>query len=182
MALQRSARRTRGARICRAYDFVSDAMTRGEVFTCAPDDSVDSVLEKLVAHRVTGLPVVDAAGVVVGVVSDSDLLALHNLGRVKDDRALFPAPDETWQAPVAAFNAVKKLLAKSSGKRVSDVMTPDPIVVKPTTDLDEAARLLLSKKVHRLPVVDDQGRLLGVLSRGNLVKAALALRSQAAVN
>lgn len=53
-------------------------------------------------YRVTGLPVVDASNLVVGVVSDSDLLALHNLGRAKDDRQIFPAPDETWQVGMAA--------------------------------------------------------------------------------
>ena len=59
-------------------------------------------------------------------------------------------------------------------------MTADPIMVRPETNLDEAARLLLTKKIHRLPVVDASGSLVGVLSRGNLVKAALMIRQQAA--
>jgi len=147
-------------------------MTSGSVFSCSPNDTVDDALEMLVKHRITGLPVVDASQKVVGVVSDYDLLALDKLGQVKDDRALFPAADQTWQA----FKEVKTLLAKSSGKKVQDVMTATPIVVKPETDLNEAARLLLSKKIHRLPVVDDGGKLVGVLSRGNIVKAALAMR------
>eukprot|EP00882_Tetradesmus_deserticola_P001227 GHRQ01001326.1.p1 GENE.GHRQ01001326.1~~GHRQ01001326.1.p1 ORF type:complete len:216 (+),score=73.39 GHRQ01001326.1:164-811(+) len=157
------------------YDTVADAMTATALYSCKPDDTVDAALEMLVQHRITGLPVVDASGTVVGVVSDYDLLALDKLGSVKNDKQLFPAADETWQA----FKEVKRLLAKSSGRKVADVMTATPITVHPETDLDEAATLLLSKKIHRLPVVDAQGKLVGVLSRGNLVKAALAVRKAA---
>eukprot|EP00878_Enallax_costatus_P035137 GHUV01039123.1.p1 GENE.GHUV01039123.1~~GHUV01039123.1.p1 ORF type:complete len:157 (+),score=43.57 GHUV01039123.1:437-907(+) len=151
-------------------------MTSDYLYTCTPDETIDSALEKLVQHRVTGLPVVDDSDKVVGVVSDYDLLALDKLGTVRNDKQLFPQADETWQA----FKEVKRLLAKSSGKRISDVMTATPITVHPETSLDEAAMLLLAKKIHRLPVVDEQGKLVGVLSRGNLVKAALAVRKAAA--
>ena len=163
-----------------SLETVADVMTSGSLFTCSPDDTVDAALEQLVAHRITGLPVVDPAdGKVVGVVSDYDLLALDTLGRVpaQDDRSMFPAPDQSWQA----FKEVKTLLAKSGGKRVRDVMTASPVTVAPGDDLDRAAALLLRKRVHRLPVVDAAtGRLVGVLSRGNLVKAALAIRKEAA--
>lgn len=151
-------------------------MTGGNIYSCRPEDTVDAALEMLVQHRITGLPVVDTSSRVVGVVSDYDLLALDQLGQTKDDRQLFPQADETWQA----FKEVKRLLAKSSGKKVKDVMTATPITVRPETGLDEAATLLLSKKIHRLPVVDAEGKLVGVLSRGNLVKAALAVRKAAA--
>jgi len=158
------------------YETVADAMTGGNIYSCQPEDTVDAALEMLVQHRITGLPVVDNSSRVVGVVSDYDLLALDQLGKTKDDRQLFPQADETWQA----FKEVKRLLAKSSGKKVKDVMTATPITVRPETGLDEAATLLLSKKIHRLPVVDAEGKLIGVLSRGNLVKAALAVRKAAA--
>jgi CBS domain-containing protein len=156
---------------------VRDAMTSGQVYSIGPDDTVEHALEKLVQHRVTGLPVVDAAGTVIGVVADSDLLALHTLGRVNigQEKQMFPEVDVTWQA----FTAVKRLLAKSGGKKIRDVMSSNPITVTADTDLDEAARIILVKRIRRLPVVDADGRLVGVLSRGNLVKAALALRTAA---
>eukprot|EP00775_Hariotina_reticulata_P005070 gene5070-5311_t len=159
-----------------SYETVADAMTSGNIFTCKPDDTVDAALEMLVEHRITGLPVVNDQGLIVGVVSDYDLLALDQLGLVKNDKELFPQADQTWQA----FKEVKRLLAKSSGKKVRDVMTATPITVRPDTNLDDAATLLLAKKIHRLPVVDAQGNLIGILSRGNLVKAALAVRKATA--
>jgi CBS domain-containing protein len=58
-------------------------------------------------------------------------------------------------------------------------MTENPPTVQRGTDLDDATRLLLTKRIQRLPVVDDEGRLVGVLSRGSLVKAAMQLRAQA---
>jgi hypothetical protein len=60
-----------------------------------------AALQKLVEHRVTGLPVIDAAQRCVGVVADSDLLALSSLGKVKDDRQLFPMADVTWHVSAA---------------------------------------------------------------------------------
>jgi CBS domain-containing protein len=62
-------------------------------------------------------------------------------------------------------------------RRIRDVMTPDPITTTPGVSVDDAARVLLTKRIHRLPVVDADGRLVGVISRSNLVKAALAMRS-----
>lgn len=153
------------------YNTVNDAMTSGRIIACSGEDSIETALEMLVEYRITGLPVIDANGHVVGVVSDYDLLALDALGRTTDEE-LFPTADQTWQA----FKEVKTLLAKAAGKRVKDVMTSSPITVTPSTNINEAARILLSKKIRRLPVVDDDGKLVGVLSRGNLVKAALFQR------
>ena len=71
---------------------------------------------------------------------------------------------------------MKWLLRGCEGGRVSDVMTPDPMVVRGNTDLEAAARLLLERRIRRMPVVDSQGRLIGVFSRGNVIRAALTQR------
>ncbi|GLI70154.1 hypothetical protein VaNZ11_014966 [Volvox africanus] len=155
---------------------VKDVMTSGNLFSCGPEDTVDSALELLVQHRITGLPVVDAESRVVGVVSDFDLLALDAVGRVNEDQNLFPSADQSWQA----FKEVKKMLAKSAGKKIKDVMTVQPITVRPETNLEDATNILIIKKIRRLPVVDSDGKLVGLISRGNIVKAALAARRASA--
>lgn len=59
------------------------------------------------------------------------------------------------------------------------MMTPDPLVVRPETNIEAAARILLQKKVRRLPVVDDSGRLIGMFTRGDVIRAALRARKAA---
>lgn len=63
--------------------------------------------------------------------------------------------------------------------RVEDVMTPDPLVVRPETNIEAAARILLNKKVRRLPVVDGNGSLIGMFTRGDVIRAALRARKAA---
>lgn len=83
------------------YERVRDVMTSETLYSCQPDDTVDSALEQLVAHRITGLPVLDDTGLVVGVVSDFDLLALDAIGKVNNSSSMFPEAEQTWQVRVA---------------------------------------------------------------------------------
>ncbi|KAF6143961.1 hypothetical protein GIB67_017569 [Kingdonia uniflora] len=76
------------------------------------------------------------------------------------------------------FNEIQKLLSKTNGKAISDVMTPAPLVVRETTNLEDAARLLLETKYRRLPVVDSGGKLVGIITRGNVVRAALQIKRE----
>lgn len=154
---------------------VGDVMTKKHVWTCSPDTSIDDALESLVEHKITGLPVVDEEGKVVGVVSDYDMLTLDNVSGRMEAAGIFPTASMDWEA----FHEVQKLILKNTGKQVSDVMTPDPLVVRPETNIEAAARILLQKKVRRLPVVDDSGRLIGMFTRGDVIKAALRARKAA---
>eukprot|EP00889_Picochlorum_renovo_P002792 jgi/Picre1/29822/NNA_005204.t1 len=124
---------------------VDEIMTTGRIVTCSPDTSLDDALELIVEHHVTGLPVVDEENRVVGIISDFDLLALEG---------------------------VQKLVEKNAGTTVSDVMTTDPVCVRALTSIPSAAHLLLHKRIRRLPVTDDEGRLIGIITRSNIIKAA----------
>lgn len=151
----------------KSYDTVGDVMTTGIMYSCSPKTTVLEALEMIVEHRITGLPVLDDDNKVVGVVSDFDLLAL-DVPSLKS-MEIFPTMDQSWQT----FLEVRKLVNKVSGKIVEDVMSYDPLVVRATTSLDAAARLLLESKARRLPVVDKDGKLIGMLSRRDIVVAAL---------
>mmetsp|Transcript_9211 Transcript_9211/g.19708 ORF Transcript_9211/g.19708 Transcript_9211/m.19708 type:complete len:206 (+) Transcript_9211:96-713(+) len=166
-----TTRRSMIPRALPAQELVQDVMTKRDLITCKPEDTVDQALEMLVNYKVTGLPVVDDSNKVVGVVSDFDLLALDTLGRTNNSD-LFPVAEQTWQA----FKNVQSVLAKGTGKRVKDVMTANPVVVTPNTNLNDATSILLTKKIRRLPVVDKEGHLIGLVSRRDVVKAALAHR------
>ncbi|KMZ61515.1 CBS domain-containing protein CBSX1, chloroplastic [Zostera marina] len=155
---------------------VGDFMTRKEdLHVVKPTTTVDRALEMLVENRITGFPVIDDDWKLVGVVSDYDLLALDSIsGSRETDTNMFPEVDSTWKT----FNAIQKLLSKTNGKLISDVMSTVPIVVRETTNLEDAARLLLETKYRRLLVVDSLGKLVGIITRGNVVRAALEIKHE----
>ncbi|KAK4584695.1 hypothetical protein RGQ29_022418 [Quercus rubra] len=153
---------------------VGDFMTRKEdLHVVKPTTTVDEALEALVENRITGFPVIDDNWKLVGLVSDYDLLALDSIsGGTRSDTSMFPEVDSTWKT----FNEVQKLLSKTNGKVVGDLMTPAPVVVREISNLEDAARILLETKYRRLPVVDADGKLVGIVTRGNVVRAALQIK------
>ncbi|WOK98260.1 hypothetical protein Cni_G06970 [Canna indica] len=178
---------------------VGDFMTKKEeLHVVKPTTSVDEALEMLVENRITGFPVIDDDWNLVGVVSDYDLLALDSVsGNSQSDTSIFPEVDSTWKT----FNEIQKLLRKIKGKVIGELMTSAPLVVRETTNLEDAARLLLETKYRRLPVVDSAGKLVsevftwfltalllvfamtvltvlkvGIITRGNVVRAALHMK------
>ncbi|XP_034691028.1 CBS domain-containing protein CBSX1, chloroplastic [Vitis riparia] len=153
---------------------VGDFMTRKEdLHVVKATTTVEEALEILVENRITGFPVIDDDWKLVGLVSDYDLLALDSIsGGGLTDTIMFPEVDSTWKT----FNELQKLLSKTNGKVVGDLMTPAPVVVRETTNLEDAARLLLETKYRRLPVVDSDGKLVGIITRGNVVRAALQIK------
>lgn len=87
--------------------------TKNAMLTCTPDTSLDDALEILVENHVTGLPVVDnITGVVVGVVSDFDFLALDGISVAEKAKGLFPEAGTDWNS----FFEVQKLLEKNAGQ------------------------------------------------------------------
>lgn len=146
---------------------------REELQVVKPATPVEEALEMLVEHKVKGFPVINDDWTLVGVVSDFDLLALDSIsGSGQTDTSMFPEVGSTWKT----FREIQKLLGKTNGKVVGDVMTTSPLVVRETTNLEDVARLLLETKYRRFPVVDSTGKLIGIITRGNVIKAALQIK------
>ncbi|KAI3997856.1 hypothetical protein MKX01_036326 [Papaver californicum] len=155
---------------------VGDFMTKKEeLHVVKPTTTVNEALECLVDNRITGFPVIDDDWKLVGLVSDYDLLALDSIsGGGVAETSMFPEADSSWKT----FNEIQKLLSKTNGQVIADVMTTAPLVVRETTNLEDAARLLLETKYRRLPVVDSKGTLVGIITRGNVVRAALYVKRE----
>ncbi|MEV4624234.1 CBS domain-containing protein [Asanoa sp. NPDC049573] len=132
---------------------VEDVMTR-DVVSVAPDASYREVVNALIDRAVSAAPVVDAVGRVVGVVSEADLL--HKVEAVGDERhrRIFGARRHA-DAPAAV---------------AAELMTSPAVVIEPDTSIVAAARLLESKRIKRMPVVDRQRRLVGIVSRRDLLR------------
>ncbi|ONM18766.1 CBS domain-containing protein CBSX1 chloroplastic [Zea mays] len=183
---------------------VGDFMTRRDnLHVVQPTTPVDQALELLVQHRISGFPVVDDDWNLVGVVSDYDLLALDSMsGNELADTStnMFPDVDSTWKVlgipnllvylkhqgfqvdkssrVDKTFHELQRILSKTNGKVIGDVMTSSPLAVRINTNLDAATRLLLETKYRRLPVVDSMGKLVGMITRGNVVSAALKIKKK----
>jgi CBS domain-containing protein len=142
---------------------VEEIMTRA-VTTVSPEAPLAEVVEKLLDKAYTALPVVDATGRVVGIISETDLLERGDL-EVSLSLTKVMGPD-------LARTFLTRL--RQSSRAVAEVMTPEPVTVGPHTLLSEAVRLMGKKKLKRLPVVDVDKRLLGILSRFDILTALAA--------
>jgi CBS domain-containing protein len=137
---------------------VDDVMTR-TVVTVRPTATIEEAANLMTEHRVSGLPVVDEAGTLLGIVSDGDLILRQR-----------PAERVTWWRMF--FDDGEALAGdyrKRIGTMVVDVMTHPVISVRPEVDVSVAATLLHTRNIRRLPVVA-AGTLVGIVSRGDLVK------------
>jgi len=138
---------------------------RSEVATVHPDDPVTQVVELLLDKDFTAVPVVDDQGKVVGMVSDSDLLTR---GGMNVTISLKKATD---------LDYVRELHQSlgSPNHKVSEVMTRDVVTITPDVILGRAARLMVEKHVKRLPVVDSDGKLVGILGRLDVLNTIAAV-------
>ena len=137
---------------------VDEVMTR-DVVSVTPDTPLKDVAAVLVERGISGLPVCDADGAVVGVLSEADLLVKQG-GSPERSGGLFAWLVETADAPDLA-----KLRAHTAG----EAMTAPAITVEAGGPVSEAARTMVSLGVNRLPVVED-GRLVGIVTRADLVR------------
>ena len=137
---------------------VVDVMTR-PVRSVRADASVQEAAEALLGQPFRALPVADEAGRLVGVVSNGDLVARAGLGaRVELLNVLDPGERSAY------LEALPNL-------PVSRVMTAAPVTLSPRATLADATRLLADRKLKRLPVVDEDGLLVGIVSRADVLRA-----------
>ena len=140
-----------------------DIMTR-EVITILPGASVEDLAKLLKVHRISGVPVVDPQGVLVGVATQSDLV------QRSQDMDMPPALNildlHLFLETPAHF---QKRLEKLLGGRVLDVMTTDPFTIAPDTPVNDIAGLMTDKGVHTLPVVEG-GKVVGVVGKLDLIR------------
>lgn len=143
----------------------SDVMTRGAL-TVTADSTVTAAAQLMLSHHVSGLPVVDAAGAVIGMVTEGDLLRRAEIGTERH-RA-------RWLELLLGPGRLAGDYVRSHGRTVGEVMTRGVAAITPATPLADAVALMEERRVKRLPVID-RGRLVGIVSRANLLAALLEL-------
>jgi CBS-domain-containing membrane protein len=136
-----------------------------EVITVSPETRVSELAQTLAGKNLGGVPVVDAEGRLVGIVTQSDLVA-----RVQE-LELPPALNLLdfhlyLQIPSHLFRKVEKML----GATVADIMSRPPVTVAPETPLPRIAALMDQQKIHTLPVLEG-GKIVGIIGKIDLIRA-----------
>jgi len=133
---------------------VSEIMTTS-LITAGPDETIKDVILKMRRKNVSGLPVVDKNNKVLGTFSETDVA-----------KAL---PDILNEAQYIPLVDVRELTSEPI-KRVMDIPS---ITIQADTEVEEAAKIVLEEYRHRLPVVDELGHLIGMVTLGDILKALL---------
>lgn len=141
---------------------IKEIMTK-EVITVDPDTPLHDVARLLFDHNLTGMPVVEKDGKVVGIVTEYDLMS-------RSDNTHLP----TYLKVLSEFDfhqakPLKNVIEKVQELRVRDIMTERVIVLGPEEAVEEAAEIFSKQHINPLPVVED-GRLVGIISRADIVK------------
>jgi CBS domain-containing protein len=146
-----------------------DVMTT-DVITIDPDTTVQALATLLAERGISGAPVVDAGGKLVGVVSEGDLLHRAEIGAARRHRLR----RRSWWLDHYSAQVAREYI-KDHGRSVKDIMTQDVVAVTEDTELADVAALLEAKRIKRVPVLRD-GKVVGIISRANIVRAVGATK------
>jgi len=139
----------------------SDIMQR-QLITATPAMAIGDAIHLMIANRIGGLPVIDEGNAVVGILSETDLLRRVELGT----ETRIPA----WQAWLAGPGRDAADYVRTHACKVGEVMSAPVISVSPDTELAELVALMESRRIRRVPVLQD-GRLVGIVTRADLIMA-----------
>ena len=138
-------------------------MTRS-VVTVTPDSTILEAADIMLKHHVSGLPVVDAAGKLVGIVSEGDFIRRSEIGTQRKR--------SRWLKFLMGTDATQYV--REHGRKVSEVMTRDPLTIAEEATLEEIVNPMEANGIKRMPVMRGD-KLVGIVSRANLLHAVASL-------
>ena len=151
---------------------VSDVMTK-RVISISPETSVLVAADLMLKHHISGLPVIDNQAKLVGIVTEGDFLRRAEFGTERH------VP--SWLDALRGRADAAADYVHSHGLAVKEIMTGNPVTVAEGTTLDEAVRLMENINIKRLPVLRD-GKLVGIISRANLMRALVSIHRKLPVS
>jgi CBS domain-containing protein len=147
---------------------VADVMSR-EPITVRAETPLKEAIQILAERRISGLPVIDDTGKLVGIISETDLM-WQETGVTPPAYIMFLDSVIYLKNPATYDRDLHKAL----GQTVGEVMSKNPVTISPDKSLREAARIMHDRSVHRLPVVEGDGQVIGILTRGDVIRAMAA--------
>ena len=139
---------------------VKDVMTRN-VISISKFESIMTVANILTEKNISGLPVVDKEGKVIGIITQADILSMVGVGR-----------EHTFK-DLLKYMLGERLPERRLGDHVGDIMTTPALTIKPDMNIAEAVRLMEERRIRRLTVADGDNRLIGILTRADILKAVI---------
>jgi CBS domain-containing protein len=146
-----------------------DVMT-SPVLSVEPDADILYAVRLMLQRRISGLPVIDGQGDLLGIVTEGDFLRRAETGTQRKR--------SRWLEFLVGPGRLAEEYAHAHASKVRDVMTPDPVTVSDDTPLEEIVRLMEKRQVKRLPVMRDR-KVVGIVSRANLVHALAGIAREA---
>jgi CBS domain-containing protein len=143
-------------------------MTR-PVITVSPDTTILEAANLMLQRHISGLPVVDAAGKLVGIVSESDFIRRSEIGTQRKRNRLLNFILGPGQAATDFVH--------EHGGKIAEIMTPEPVTITEDTSLEAIVTLMEKNRLKRLPVIRND-RVVGIVSRANLLQAVASLARQ----
>ena len=146
---------------------VKDIMTR-ELITVSRETEITKAAKILLENHINGVPVIDTFGRLVGVLTQSDLVAQQKGIPVPSVFTLL----ESF-IPLSSIKRIDKEMEKIAALTVKEAMTLEPVTVSPDTDIEDVAKLMVDKKYHTLPIVEGD-KVVGVVGKEDVLKTLLA--------
>ena len=144
-----------------------DIMTT-EVITISPETEVAQTAKLLLTNRINGLPVVNEAGELVGILCQSDLIIQQKNIPIP---SLFTLLDGF--IPLTSSKKLDKEVEKIAATTAADAMTANPVTVNPDTGIEKVAALMVEKNYHTLPVMDGD-KLVGIVGKEDVLKTLIS--------
>ncbi len=139
---------------------VRDVMTKN-VLSITKYESIMQVANTLTEKNISGLPVVDRENKVIGIVTQADILSMVGVSR-----------EHTFK-DLLKYMLGERLPERRIGDLVGDIMTSPALTIRPDTNIAEAVKIMDEKRIRRLTVVDESNRLIGILTRADILKAVI---------
>src|SRR5215472_349218 len=136
------------------------------VITVSPETTIVEAANIMLQKHISGLPVVDSGGGLVGIVSEGDFIRRSEIGTQRKRGR--------WLRFILGPGRSAADFVQEHGRRVAEVMTKDPLTITEVTAMAEIVELMEKNNVKRLPVVRD-GKIVGIVSRANLLQAVASL-------
>ncbi|MDA8305510.1 MAG: CBS domain-containing protein [Deltaproteobacteria bacterium] len=140
-----------------------DVMTR-DVVTVTPDMEVNEIAKLLLERHFNGVPVIDGAGRLVGIICQSDLIA---------EQKKLPLPSVFTILdsfiPIRSLGKMDKEVHKIAAIKASEAMTPNPVTVGPEAGIDEVAEIMVNRGFHTIPVVEGE-KLVGIIGKEDVLR------------